>query len=88
MSWTQMYSVIFSSVTLNFISPSHMTPRYILSIGDIKERLKGIRKREKTILVLFPAGNCRWLTIMLIKNICLKTAVILLIKFQTFTKLG
>ena len=31
---------------MNFISPSHMTPSYILSIGDIKERLKGIMKRE------------------------------------------
>ena len=88
MSWSQMYSFIFNSVTMNFISPSHMTPSYILSIGDIKERLKGIMKRENTILVLFPAANCCWLTIMFIKDLCLNTAVILLIKFQTFTKLG
>ena len=73
---------------MNFISPSHMTPSYILSIEDIKERFKGIMKRENTILVLFPAANCRWLTTMFIKNICLKTVVILLTKFQTFTKLG
>ena len=83
-----MYSFIFSSVTRNFISPSHMTSSYILSIGDIKEILKGIMKRGNTILVLFSAANCRWLTTMFIKNICLKTAVILLIKFQTFIKLG